>query len=210
MRKREGDTIRIVDGRGIAYDARIDEVKRGTVRGAVVTRYENYHEPSVQVTLAVGLLKNPSKFDFLVEKTVELGVHSVIPLKTERSIAAHAKTDRWQKLALSAMKQSGRSLLPHIGEITGVRDLLASVPASTRKFIAHEQPVTDDGPPVLSSEPGSTVLVMVGPEGGFSDEEVAMALGAGCVPLYFGERRLRTETAAIIAVNALVSPSGRR
>jgi 16S rRNA (uracil1498-N3)-methyltransferase len=210
MRKQAGDTIRIVDGVGTAYDARIDEVKGKNVKGVIVNRYENHHEPSVHLTVAVGLLKNPSKFDFLVEKTTELGVRAIVPLKTERTIPSHTKTERWQKLALAAMKQAGRSFLPQIGEITGLQDLLDSLPPGTQKYIAHEQPIEPAIASAAEGETGQPVVILIGPEGGFSDGEVATALNAGCMPLYFGERRLRTETAAIIAVSALLLPSVRR
>src|SRR5258707_81233 len=114
MRKKEGDEIMIVDGGGHAFEARIEEVRQKTARGTITRGYTNLHEPRIDVTVAVGILKNPSKFDFLVEKVTELGVRQIVPLLTERTIPAHAKIDRWQKLALAAMKQSGRSFLPRV------------------------------------------------------------------------------------------------
>src|SRR5437879_6145287 len=112
MRKNEGDEIRVVDGMGTAYDVRLGAVKKHMVRCNILRTLPNHHEPSRSVTLAVGILKNPSKFDFLVEKATEIGVHEIVPLQTERTIPGHAKVDRWQKLALAAMKQCGRSYLP--------------------------------------------------------------------------------------------------
>ncbi|HUN66112.1 MAG TPA: RsmE family RNA methyltransferase [Bacteroidota bacterium] len=208
MRKKAGDTIRIVDGAGTAYDAGITGIRGKTVTGDVIARYEDLHEPALHVTLGVGMLKNPSKFDFLVEKTVELGVRAIVPLLTERTIPSHAKTDRWQKLALAAMKQCGRSYLPRIHDVTPLSALLAESPPGVPKYIAHEQPL--DGAGAGGSVPSAgQLLLLVGPEGGFSEGEVSDARDAGCRPLFFGERRLRTETAAIVAVTAFLTPLGR-
>jgi len=97
MRKKVGDEIRIVDGRGTAYDARIDLLSKKSAEGTVFAVYAHHNEPQRHVTMAVGILKNPSKFDFLVEKVAELGVNEIIPLATARTIPSHAKSDRWQK-----------------------------------------------------------------------------------------------------------------
>lgn len=94
MRKKEGDEIRIVDGHGNAYDARLEEIKKKTASGTITKTYPHHNEPALKLTVAVGVLKNPSKFDFLVEKITELGVREIIPMITERTIPSHAKTDR--------------------------------------------------------------------------------------------------------------------
>jgi 16S rRNA (uracil1498-N3)-methyltransferase len=198
MRKKEGDEIRIVDGKGTAYDARIESVSKRAAAGVILQAYPGHHEPSCNVTLAVALLKNPSKFDFLVEKVTELGVHEIIPLLTERTIPSHAKSDRWQKLALAAMKQSGRSYLPAVQPLRTLADVLAASGAFDRTLIAHERPLEGRSVPAQFQEV-SSAIILIGPEGGFSDAEMEKALAAGYQPWYLGERRLRTETAAVVA-----------
>lgn len=203
MRKKTGDEIRIVDGRGTAYDVRLDELRKRTAHGRILAVLPNHHESPADVSIAVGILKNPSKFDFLVEKVTELGVRSIIPLKTDRTIPHHAKIDRWQKLALSAMKQSGRSFLPEVHELTAFNDLVTSNAKYDSKIIAHEREVSTSMKIFPDQQPGGSTLVVVGPEGGFTEEEVTTAMGSGFVPVYLGERRLRTETAAIILAAAI-------
>ncbi len=207
MRKKTGDLIRLVDGVGNAYDARIENLKGKSVHGAILQKLEHHNEPSVRVTLAAGMLKNFSKFDFLVEKVTELGVHEIIPLRTERTIPAHSRNDRWQKLALAAMKQSGRSFLPRVTDVLTLEQLLVAEQKYDNKFVAHEIRMPDSAITPVSGGRNTSILLVVGPEGGLSDAEIDTCLNNGFTPLYLGERRLRTETACIVAVAlALMQP----
>jgi 16S rRNA (uracil1498-N3)-methyltransferase len=198
MRKTEGDEIRVVDGKGNAYDVRLGELRKHTVRCAILRSEERHHEPSREVTLAVGVLKNPSKFDFIVEKATELGVKEIIPLLSERGIARHAKTGRWQKLALAAMKQCGRAYLPLVRELTPFDKLIVGHAQFDLSLVAHEG-AEGAGDPGLGNHDYRSVGVLVGPEGGFSESEISRAVALGWKLLYFGERRLRSETAAVAA-----------
>jgi 16S rRNA (uracil1498-N3)-methyltransferase len=175
----------------------LEEIKKKVAHASITASHAHHHEPHIHVTLAVGILKNPSKFDFLVEKVTELGVKEIIPLQTERTIPAHAKVDRWQKLALAAMKQSGRSYLPIVRELTTLDGVLAIGKTIDRRYIAHEVQMTQPSARAEFSHTNQSVIMLVGPEGGFSDGEVAHVVSAGYERLYLGERRLRTETAAI-------------
>ncbi len=203
MRKKSGDEIRVVDGTGTAYDVVLGEMKKHTAAGRVTVRYERYHEPAIDVTLAVGILKNPSKFDFLVEKVTELGVKQVVPILTDRTIPSRAKVDRWQKLALAAMKQCGRSFLPVVSQLMTLDEFISGFPASEVQLIAHEQ--ANDAPPLTSylRDYHRSASLLVGPEGGFTEEEVERCVLKGWRPLYLGPRRLRTETAAVVAAYAV-------
>ncbi len=200
MRKKEGDEIRVVDGKGNAYDVRLSEIKKKTARGVIYQSYTHHHEPEIEITLAAGILKNPSKFDFLVEKTVELGVKEIIPMRTQRTIPAHAKIDRLQKLALAAMKQSCRSFLPKVRPISTLTNILDEKLPSTAKFVTHEKARRRLACEQQQLKGKSRIVLFVGPEGGFSDEEVEQCASAGVTAVSLGERRLRAETAAIAAV----------
>ena len=205
MRKKEGDRICIVDGKGTAYDVAIESINRKIAACRIELRHEHHHESMLDVTLAVGILKNPSKFDFLVEKVTELGVKRIIPLRTARTIPHHAKVNRWQKLALAAMKQCGRSFLPDVTELMSFDELLSKA-KSNLKFVAHEQRV-ERKESTASRFPGvhlnNPVTIMIGPEGGFTDDEIEQCMQCDVQPVYLGERRLRTETAAIV-MSALI------
>jgi 16S rRNA (uracil1498-N3)-methyltransferase len=207
MRKVVGDAIRVVDGRGRAYDVTITAINKKIARGTILRSYEMLHEPKVFCTLAVGVLKNPSKFDFLIEKVTELGVSEIIPMRTERTIPSHARIDRWQKLALAAMKQSGRSYLPTVRDLSTFEEILeeSDVSDDALKLVAHEQPGnTPETVLTILRRSYRRAIILVGPEGGFTEKEFEEARRHGFVHLSLGPRRLRTETAAIVVTSLLL------
>ncbi len=202
MRMREGDAIRVVDGKGVSYEALITSVARHEATCRITSRTDRLHEPSRMLTLGAGMLKNPSRFDYLVEKATEIGAACIVPLITERTIPRHARTERWQKLCVAAMKQSGRCVLPEVRQPLPFSEFIASSDPRAMKFIPHGG---SEG--MLSSfraAGDAPVVVCIGPEGGFSDQEVAAAGEAGFQPVSLGARRLRTETAAVAACAALL------
>jgi 16S rRNA (uracil1498-N3)-methyltransferase len=158
------------------------------------------------VTLAVSLLRNTSRFEFLVEKATELGVRSIVPMLCERTIRKSEKQARLKKIALAAMKQCGRSYLPRILELADFQSVLNRSPEFGLRLLPHER--TEQSQfigPVLQHHPKvSSVLIAIGPEGGFSDRELTLAIEKGFVPISLGARRLRTETAAISALSWVV------
>ena len=207
MRLRAGDPLRVVDGAGNAFDAVVASIGRSAAVCTITASHERLHEPSRAVTLAAGILKNPSRFDFLVEKAVELGVRTIVPLLTERTIPRHGNIERWRKLCVAAMKQSGRCVLPAVQPLTSFGDFVATVPGGVARFLAHERsrPGVPPAPPSGSQE----AVICIGPEGGFSDREVTAAEVAGFAMVFLGPRRLRTETAAIAALAALMQDEVR-
>jgi 16S rRNA (uracil1498-N3)-methyltransferase len=205
MRKQVGDRLMVTDGAGSAYEATITEIVRRSARCSIQARHRMLHEPQVRLILGVGVLKNGSKFDFLVEKTTELGVHAIVPLLTSRTIPRHAKTDRWRKIALAAMKQSGRSVLPRIHPVTPLAEFLEGDWGAHTKILPYEKATTVWRPKFGDGPSGDAVLACIGPEGGFTDEEVDQAVRRGFQTVSLGERRLRTETAAIVTTAALLA-----
>ncbi len=209
MRKKEGDEIRVVDGRGSAYDVRLGEIKKKMVHATIHRVHDRHHEPARDVLIAVGILKNPSKFDFLVEKVTELGVNRIVPLVTERTIPHHAKIDRWQKLALAAMKQCGRAFLPAVEKLTPLSEFLSRPFTADLKMVAHEKASHVLSVDHLLDKRHRSVVLLIGPEGGFSEQEIEHASQKGFIPVNLGERRLRTETAAtVLAALSLLLPQG--
>lgn len=198
MRKKLGDAIRVVSGEGMAYDVTIVEVSKRTARCEITASHARLNEPAIDVTLGVAILKNASKFDFLVEKVTELGVNTIVPLLTERTIPRHAKTGRWQKLALAAMKQSGRCVLPQVRDLTSLQEFITSTTPGSIKIIPHEKE-TQTLATVLAQNKTSVIVLCIGPEGGFSEQEIILAQEKGFRPASLGPTRLRTETAAIVA-----------
>lgn len=202
MRHTEGDTIGIVNGAGTAYLATITSIRTHVALCALVATYPGLRESHRRLTLAVGMLKNPSRFETMVEKATELGVRRIIPLLSTRTIPRHAKGDRWQAIALAAMKQCGRCILPEIAPPTGFRDVL--VTAGGLKILFHEQ-ATMPMEQCLGETASADIVVCIGPEGGFTEAEVASAGEMGWQVVSLGDRRLRSETAAIAAAARLLT-----
>lgn len=208
MRKKVDDRIMIVDGLGTAYKVTITAIAKRHAEVKILQKFEKHNEPKVKVALAVGILKNSSKFDFLVEKAVEIGVHEIIPLKTEHTISQQVKIDRWQKLALAAMKQCGRSFLPKIHGLKKYEDAIQYSKNFSTKIILHKPDVFDESANWQVTMPNTkiaSVIVFIGPEGGFSDSEIDTAKNSNFKCLELGKRRLRTETAAIAACSLLLT-----
>ena len=203
MRKKPGDVFHVVDGAGILYRVKIETVEPERVLCAILSREEPPREPPCRLTLAVGLLKQTARFDTLVEKCTELGIWSIVPLITGRTIARKARSDRWHKIALAAMKQSGRSVLPAILNPVTFQEFLHTPEPGSLRLIAHET-ISSPGLRELTDPGRPRAYICIGPEGGFSDGEIREALEAGFTAVGMGRRRLRTETAAIVAVASLL------
>jgi len=205
LRKSVGESVFVTDGNDRMYEAVIVEIGKTETRCTVKAIHHKYHEPVVDATLAVSLLKNPARFDFLVEKATELGVRHILPLKCERTIPSHEKHDRLEKLTVAAMKQCGRSWLPRIAPLMNFDEVLKTS-AQDLKLLPHEK--SDPAQTILATlqhYPGcKSILIVIGPEGGFTDDETERAMNAGFLPVSLGVRRLRAETAAIVAINQVL------
>jgi 16S rRNA (uracil1498-N3)-methyltransferase len=198
VRLRIGDTVLITDGDGNASEAVIEEIGHDETQCRVTARHENFNEPPVPVVLMQAALKNPGKMDWLVEKGTELGMTAFVPLLTERTITQTVKIDRLQKLAETATKQCLRGRIPKIHEPVSLLDAVEAH-SSARLLIFHESAPLDATPESLLID-GRPLALFIGPEGGFSDEEVALLRGHGADILSLGPRRLRGETAGLAAL----------
>ena len=214
MRLREGATIRLTDGRARFYGAEVcgrDE-GRAEIRIATVTvDAQAVAEP--WLVLACAVVKG-KRFEWALEKSVELGVHRIVPLLTERGVVrpGSGRQKRWRTILLAGLKQSGRSLLP---ELTDPADLASVVAAADAPLLwgAATEDSADlpaEGPPPLFwhrlkvvGERPRTLTVLIGPEGGWSVAEDRRLIAARAVPLILGPHVLRTETAAVAAMFAL-------
>lgn len=202
LRLRQGDPIAVADGCGTLHHCTILEANdKACVVEAINSEFRTQNS-ELKIHLAVAPTKNPSRMEWLVEKAVEMGVGGIILLQCDHSERTFLKTERLQKIALSAMKQSLRTVLPAIHEAVGFREWIGSVRDSELRLIAHceaDQPRTPLGEAL---KPGQAATVLIGPEGDFSPEEIALALQCGFQPVSLGPSRLRTETAALYAVAA--------
>jgi 16S rRNA (uracil1498-N3)-methyltransferase len=146
-------------------------------------------------------LKNPSRFEFALEKSVEIGVNEITPLITEHVINKETeKTGRWQSIALSAMKQSQRCYLPKINKPVNFNEAI-KIHGEICKIIAHER---TDKKYKFISETGNDISLFIGPEGGFTDDEIDEAKMNDFKILNLGKRKLRSETAALVGLSKLL------
>ncbi|WP_022835434.1 RsmE family RNA methyltransferase [Salisaeta longa] len=203
LRKQPGDTIVVVDGAGGWHEVQLDHVSRGQVAGHVVTTRRNVGEPPYALTLALSPLKRRSRFETAIEKAVELGVTTIQPIQTARTEAASIRADRLERIIIAALKQCGRSCRPTLAPLRAWTTWL-DAHAPPTGFICHE--ATDRTATLfdaLRAADAREGCVCVGPEGGFTADEVAAAQDAGFRAASLGARRLRAETAALTAAHTV-------
>lgn len=205
VRKKVRDIIYVVDGKGNHYTVLLTEIKKQFARGEIQKRTRFAGEDNFQLTLAQAVPKG-SRFDLVIEKGTEIGVTSFIPLICDRSVVdvTPAKMARWRKVAIAAMKQCGRSVLPEILPAQSIKEIIESKKASIPGFVANQDSSSKSLSNIIRpfKEKGildRSALILIGPEGGFSSEEVQLVLENQFVPFSLGQRRLRSETAGIVA-----------
>lgn len=206
LRKKEGELVVLLDGEDHWYEAVIQLIDKTHAECEILELKRRVNEPKIDITLAVSLLRNPARFDVLIEKATELGVRTIVPLLCERTIPRNEKHARLEKIALAAMKQCGRSYLPKVLELSPLADALAIGGKYSLRLIPHEKTEQSQfiGAVLQHHTNLTSVLIVIGPEGGFTDSEITLANKCGCVPISLGPRRLRAETAAISAVSWVV------
>ena len=205
-----GDTVAVFDGRGHEYLARVASSIRRDVRLQLISRVEPAAEPSVALTLVQAVLK-ADKMDEIVRDAVMLGVAAIQPIVTKRTettvamLLRASRVDRWQRVALASAKQSRRAVLPDIRLPLTIETFLGDPPAALRLMLVEPAAAADverlsafQGQPV----PADAAL-LVGPEGGWTDEELAMARVHGVRLLTLGHRTLRADAVPIAAISVL-------
>ena len=196
-----GDIIDAVDGIGNFYRIEIDSVESDRLEGHIVFCDQNVGEPEYKVTLAQSLIRG-NRFDLVVEKAVEVGIYRIVPVISCRTVRAlKGKTGRWRKIAKSAMKQSGRSRLPQICNPLPLDDSLCLLNNDTDVLLmAWEGETEGTLKDALSECKGvESVGVVIGPEGGFTKEEVQIARKFGASTFSLGPTKLKSETAGVVS-----------
>lgn len=201
LRKRVGDTLDLVDGRGGWYRADIAQIdKRRCLVDATLQRREDRRAPH-RTTLLVAPPKNIDRFEWILEKCTEIGIDVIQPILTEHSERNRLRNDRLERVLEAAMKQSLRAWLPELRELVPLMEVLNNY-AGAVKYLAY---LGQEQVPLLKDahQRGSNVVLGIGPEGGFSPAEAGAAREAGFSCVSLGPHRLRTETAAIAAVHTI-------
>lgn len=205
LRGKAGDILTVCDGKGNDYTAEITSVSDKSVTLEIKETFVTKSEPSVRITLYQGLPKG-DKMETIIQKCVELGVCGIVPVNTERCIVKidknkeNKKMERWRKIAESAAKQSGRGIIPSVGQVVSFENALKEASSMDGAVIPYELEEKNGLKSFLDGFKGESLAVFIGPEGGFSIDEIEKALKSGVVPVTLGKRILRTETAGMAAV----------
>jgi len=206
LRLKVGDQFALFNGDGFDYVVKVIEISKHKTSVEIINKYEVNHESPLKITLAQGIAAG-DKMDWVIQKTVELGIESIQPLFTERSIVkldrerADKKLEHWRTVAISACEQTGRAIIPEIlSPLPLSQWLSAQQKKNNLKLILTPSKAQNIN---QLEKPSSSIDFMVGPEGGFSDKEMALALNSAFIPINFGQRILRTETASIVALSIM-------
>lgn len=207
LRLKPKDELELLDGTGLVHSARIETITQERITCQVVSTRLADSEPRTLITLAQALPK-ASKMDFIVEKCTELGVSRIIPMQTSRTIAQGIKFERWRKIAKEAAEQSGRAIIPKISDPIKLAEVLKLKDQFDLALIPWELEKNNDLKSILRPTHPTSLLVLIGPEGGFTREEVAAAQQAGFIPVSLGKRIMRTETAGLATIANIIYELG--
>ena len=204
LRHQAGDEIYIVDGKGFRYKCLISEISKKNVRVEILEKISVPDHWTGRITVAVAPTKNADRMEWFAEKAVETGISEIILLKCDRSERKIYKTDRLHKIMVSAMKQSMKARLPILDGPIPFNDFIKRFDrGDTRGYIGYcseniaKRVFAEEA---ASQSDKSDIVLLIGPEGDFSEEEIKYALTQGFTPVTFGETRLRTETAALFGL----------
>ncbi|MFP4469961.1 MAG: 16S rRNA (uracil(1498)-N(3))-methyltransferase [Bacteroidales bacterium] len=200
LRLKKGDTVALTNGRGSVFRAVITDDNPKQCR-MQITAEEKQEQRPFGVHIAVAPTKNISRFEWFLEKATEIGIEEITPLECEHSERIWLRNDRLEKIIIAALKQSHQAWLPRLNPMKDFAEVIAGA-TEDQTFIAYIDPEHQTllKDVVLA---GKNVLVLIGPEGDFSKEEIAGAISAGFKPISLGKNRLRTETAALAACHTV-------
>lgn len=213
LRLSPGQPIIVCDGEGYEYRGNIISCAKDETTVQVVSVKKSLAEPPIRIILAQGMPKKPETLEMVIQKSTELGVTRVVPLISERTVVRpkedklEKRLSRWKRIALEAAKQSQRAKVPTVDKPLTLLEFLDTIPRDAFCLMPWEKEKATGIKKALDWELSNrfarTVVVLIGPEGGFSQQEVDVACRAGAVPVSMGPRILRTETAGIIALGLI-------
>ncbi len=215
LRLKCGENITLSDGMGNEYVAEIKDFGDGFANARIIERYKNLTEPPIEVTLYQGLPKS-DKMDFIIQKSVELGISRIVPVFTERTVVrldigkdAAKKCERWNRISQEAAKQCNRGIIPKIEIPISFKEALKQAQDTALSLIPYEKETKNSIKQILKATGNiSKVSVFIGPEGGFTEKEIDEAVNCGLYSVTLGPRILRTETAGIAVLSILMYELG--
>lgn len=208
LRMREKESITVCDGNENDYECEILSFGENLVSLRINSKNRCFAEPNVKVTLFQGLPK-ADKMELIIQKCVELGIDKIVPVETEHTVVKldkkeQKKLDRWRKISESAAKQSGRGKIPEIGNILSFKEAISKTKEYDLSIIPYEKEEIKTLKFIRDEKECKSVAVFIGPEGGFSNDEVLAAKNCNIIPITLGKRILRTETAGFSTLNIIL------
>ena len=196
LRKKEGDHLNITDGQGYLYDSQITYADKRECKLKILSSEKKPKQHRGYLHIAIAPTKNISRFEWFLEKSTEIGINEITPIICVNSERTSINYERCERILISAIKQSKKYHLPKFNKATNFNEIIQS-DANKAKYIAHCQV----GEKVLLSSQkfSKKTIILIGPEGDFSKDEIGLALKNEFQPISLGESRLRTETAGIVA-----------
>lgn len=201
LRKKPGDTLHLTNGKGWIFETEIITADHNNCLASIV-RSEKEPPPPYHLHLAVAPTKMNDRYEWFLEKAVEIGVHEITPVICDHSERKVVKLNRFERVLQSALKQSLHSLMPKLNEPVSFSEFLQKE-SSGQRFIAHCEEMGEKAYLSKSLETNKPVIILIGPEGDFSTEEIKLATEKKWQPVSLGNSRLRTETAAIVACHTV-------
>lgn len=203
LRMKEGDEIIVTDGKGSRFVCVIEKAHPSHINLKIKEKLNLSSEREYSLTLAVAPTKNTDRMEWMVEKAVEIGVDKIVFLKCERSERKVLRSDRLMKIMIAAMKQSLSVKLPILEEMLNYKDFVTSSDENSQRFFGYCSSEFPKKEFAKEYKRGEDVTIMIGPEGDFTPDEVNLAIENGFLPVTFGKKRLRTETAGVYAICAV-------
>jgi len=197
LRKKVGDIIRVTNGEGIEIKGEIIRLGKN-IKIKIINKIK-HRKKDISIHIAMSPLKNPSRFEWFVEKSTEIGISEITPIITKFSEKKKVNINRLNKIIISSMKQSNQFYLPKVNPIISFEDFLKF--NKDYKLIAHLKNSNSFNKKTIGSK--GKIVVMIGPEGGFSEEEILIAGKEKIKEISFGKNRLRSETAGVFAVSII-------
>jgi 16S rRNA (uracil1498-N3)-methyltransferase len=215
LRLHAGETVMVLDNRGSHYRILLDSVSAQEVVGTIVETARADGEPQTRVTLYIGLTQR-EKFEWILQKATEVGVACCVPVITQRTLVrgweegeSHGKKERWERILREAAEQSHRGLIPTLEPVTRLETALRNASqANDACLFAWEGEQQASLRQALQAARPQRIGLFIGPEGGFSAEEAALARQHGAIPVSLGRRILRMETAAVVAAALVLHEMG--
>jgi 16S rRNA (uracil1498-N3)-methyltransferase len=202
LRLQEGNNITIIDGKGQTALVEVTAANKRQLSFKIIER-QQLPAKTNQIHIASAPTKNMDRFSFFIEKVIEIGIDQITPIVTTNSERKALNEDKVRKNAISALKQSGNLFLPKIDDLTNFKDFITNQSNHNQRFIAHCDSDTDKIELKQVLDPKKNIVILIGPEGDFTSEEINLAKQNKFNPVSLGESRFRTETAGIVACHTV-------